>query len=283
MTGLIDTHVHVWDPRLRTYAWLAGTPLDRPMIPPEVDRADGATTGRIFVQADAAAAGAVAEARWVADCAWPELVGIVAGADLTARPDEIETQLSSLIQIPRVVGVRHLLQDLPTEQLPRFAPGLGALASRHLRFDACVRHGQLPALVSLLERVPEVTVVLDHLGTPPVDAGIASPAGLRWAAAITALAERPSTVVKVSGLTAESADREAFDRHADDFIAHAVDAVGADRCVLGRDWPVSARFGVGGRFAIWVDRVRRVVGEGAWPMVAAATARRVYLGEEDAR
>lgn len=228
MTGLIDTHVHVRDPRMRTYAWLAGTPLDRPMLPPEVDRADGATTGRIFVQADAAAAGAVAEARWVADCAWPDLVGI-------------ETQLSSLIQIPRVVGVRHLLQDLLTEQLPRFAPGLGALAARHLRFDACVRQGQRPALVSLLERVPEVTVVLDILGKPSVDAGIASPAGLRWAAAITALAERPSTVVKVSGLTAESAGREAFDRHTDDSIAHAVDAVGADRCVLGRDWPVSAR------------------------------------------
>ena len=199
------------------------------MLSPEVDRADGATTGRIFIQADAAAAEAVAEARWVADCAWPELV-----------------------------GMRHPLQDLPTEQFPRFAPGLGALASRHLRFDAWVRHGQLPALVSLLERVPEVTVVLDHLGKPPVDAGIASPAGRRWAAAITALAERPSTVVKVYGLTAESADREAFDRHADDFIAHAVDAVGADRCVLARDWPVSARFGVGGRFAIWVDRLRRV-------------------------
>lgn len=43
------------------------------------------------------------------------------------------------------------------------------------------------------------------------------------------------------------------------------------------------RFGVGGRFADLVDRVRRVVGEGAWPLVAAATARRVYLGEEDAR
>lgn len=283
MTGLIDTHVHVWDPRVLTYAWLAGTPLDRPMLPPEVDRADGATTGMIAVQADAATAQAVAEARWFAECAWPELVGIVAGADLTAPPDEIETQLSALMQIPRVVGVRHLLQDLPTEQFPRFTTGLGALAARHLRFDACVRHGQLPALAGLLERVPEVTVVLDHLGKPPVDAGIASPAGRRWAAAITALAERPSTVVKVSGLTAESGDREAFDRHADGFIAHAVDAFGADRCVLGSDWPVSARLGVGGRFADWVARVRRVVGEDAWPLVAADTARRVYLGEEDAR
>jgi len=90
-------------------------------------------------------------------------------------------------------------------------------------------------------------------------------------------------VVKLSGLTAESADREAFDRHADDFIAHALDAFGADRCVVGSDWPVSAWFGVGGRFADWVDRVRRLVGEAAWPLVAATTARRVYLGEEDAR
>ncbi|HEY5482186.1 MAG TPA: hypothetical protein VIK31_00020 [Propionibacteriaceae bacterium] len=43
------------------------------------------------------------------------------------------------------------------------------------------------------------------------------------------------------------------------------------------------RFGVGGRFADLVDRVRRVAGEAAWPLVAAATARRVYVREEDVR
>jgi len=43
------------------------------------------------------------------------------------------------------------------------------------------------------------------------------------------------------------------------------------------------RFGVGGRFADLVDRVRRVAGEAAWPLVAAATARLVYVREEDVR
>jgi len=43
------------------------------------------------------------------------------------------------------------------------------------------------------------------------------------------------------------------------------------------------RFGVGGRFADLVDRVRRVAGEAAWPLVAAATARRVYVCGEAAR
>ena len=44
-TGLIDAHVHVWDPSRHAYSWLAGTPLNRGMLPADVDRAGGAVTG----------------------------------------------------------------------------------------------------------------------------------------------------------------------------------------------------------------------------------------------
>ncbi|HZW41358.1 MAG TPA: amidohydrolase family protein, partial [Agromyces sp.] len=156
MTRLIDSHAHIWDPRRFDYPWLAGLePLDRPMLPTDVDRADGRVTGTVFVQADCDTRSALDEARWVDGLDWGELAGIVAGADFHDRAG-LSAHLDALTAIPRVVGVRHLLQDEPAEFFTSRAlhEGLAALAERRLAFDACVRHEQLPLLVSLLATTP---------------------------------------------------------------------------------------------------------------------------------
>ena len=275
--GLIDAHVHVWDPSRLEYPWLVGTGLHRRMLPADVDRAGGSVTGMVFVQAGAARRHALDEARWADGCDWPELIAIVADADLRAAPAAVSSHLDELSALPRVVGVRDLLQDDAVETFDGLLDGLLALRERGLSFDACVRHPQLTALASLLERAPGLVVILDHLGKPPVDAGIDSPEGRRWSSALDRLAERPGTFVKLSGMTAESSDPEAFDRNTDAFLAHALSAFGPERSMIGSDWPVSTTFGIGGAFVDWITRVRRLVGERDWPEVAAGTARRAYL------
>lgn len=276
MTGLIDAHVHVWDPSRHDYPWLEGTHLHRPMLPADVDRAEGSVTGLVFVQAGAARRHALDEARWVDDCDWPELVAIVADADLRATPAALRSHLDALAKLPRVVGVRDLLQDDAVETFDGVLDGLLTLRERGLSFDACVRHPQLTALAALLERAPGLVVVLDHLGKPPIDAGIDSSDGRRWSDALDRLAERPGTFVKLSGMTAESSDPDAFRRNADAFLAYAYSAFGPERTMIGSDWPVSASFGIGGSFADWIARVRHVVGEPDWTEVSAGAARRAY-------
>lgn len=272
---LIDAHVHVWDPRERAYSWLDGSDLSRPMLPDTYAEGSGDVDGVVFVQASDG--DGVGEVRWVDALAWPELVGIVAGADLTARPGEVRETLDELAAIERVVGVRHLLQDLDVADFAALAPGLRVLARAGGTFDACIRAPQLPALIDLLDAEPALTVVLDHLGKPPVDAGIDSPEGRTWATGLSQLAERPRTFVKLSGLTAESRDPVAFDAHAERFLRHAVDAFGADRALLGSDWPVSAFFGVGGSFADWTARVRALLSPAEWTAVSSTSALRAYL------
>ncbi|WP_395243525.1 amidohydrolase family protein [Agromyces sp. MMS24-K17] len=284
---LLDTHVHVWDPTRLDYLWLAGLPaLDHPFLPAEVDRADGATARMVFVQADCRADQSLDEAHWVAGLAadWPELAGIVAAADL--RSASLAEHLDALADIggpdgTRLVrGIRHLLQGEPVEAFadPALRRGLELLAERGIPFDACVVHPQLDALADLLDAVPELDVVLDHVGKPPVDAGLDSDAGRAWADALDRLADRPGTHVKLSGLAAEASDRASLDAHADAFLARALDAFGADRAMLGSDWPVSARLGAGGSFADWAARVRRVAEDGGheWAAIAGGTGARVY-------
>jgi len=273
---LLDAHVHVWDTSVLDYPWLAGVPaLPRRALPADVDRAGGQTTRMIFVEADRAPDQGLAEAEWVDAADWPELAGIVAFADLTASPD-----LDALAAVDRVVGVRYSLQDIPVEHwnVPALADGLRELARRGLTFDACVRHPQLPALVALLEQSPETRVVLDHLGKPPLDAGLDSDDGRAWHDALHRLAALPNAHVKLSGLAAETRDAAAYARHADAFIAAAVEAFGPDRAMIGSDWPVSARMGVGTTMSDWADRVRgaAAVDDEGWAHIAEETAARFY-------
>ncbi|MDQ7876660.1 amidohydrolase family protein [Microbacterium sp. QXD-8] len=272
---LVDSHVHIWDPDLLDYAWLGGTGLDHAMLPPDVDRAATVSTEMIFVQASDG--DPLAEARWVDRLAWPELIAIVAGADLTRKPEEVEAHLAALAEIPRVVGVRHLLQDTAETAFSAVREGLRILADRGGTFDACIRHPQLSALIDLLDAVPDLTVVLDHLGKPPVDEGIDSPAGRRWSEQIGILAARPRTYVKLSGLAPESSDAAAFGANVDAFIDRGLEAFGSQRAMIGSDWPVSSHFGMPTTFTEWAARVERIVGASDWPAVSSTTARSVYL------
>lgn len=263
--GVIDAHVHVWDTQRFDYPWLAAIPaLNAAMLPRDVDRAGGRVTGMVFVQADCTPESSLDEARWVSGAEWPELVGIVAAANLHDEAG-LPRHLDALTEIPGVVGIRHLLQGEPDSAFESAAlrNSLGLLSSRGLSFDACVRHDQLPRLVSLLNGLPELRVVLDHLGKPPIDAGIDSDAGRAWAEAIDRLAALDSVTVKVSGLTGETQDATALDRNAGAFIRHAVESFGADRAMIGSDWPVSAMLGTGGTLETWIARVHDATGASA--------------------
>ncbi|MEU1297056.1 amidohydrolase family protein [Streptomyces sp. NPDC005840] len=273
---LIDAHVHVWDPRRLRYDWLAGTALDRPRLPGDIDDAGGAVRRWVFVEADVTPDQSLDEARWVAGLDWPGLAAAVVAVDLEA-PDAAG-RIARAAGLPLVRGVRHLLQDLPPERLaaPRLRTALAEVARAGLVFDACVRHPQLDALDRLLTDSDGGVTVLDHLGKPPVDQGLASDAGRDWLTALRRLARHERLFVKLSGLPAETADAQTLRRNAPDLLRAAVDLFGPDRCLLGGDWPVST--GTDGLTSTraWFALVRDTVGEHAWPKVAAATARRVY-------
>lgn len=305
--ALVDAHVHVWDPARLTYPWLEGV-LGRAFLPADIDRAAGSVTRHVFVQAGCLPAQALDEVRWVLGMAdaWPELAAIVADADLRGGR-ALESHLDELLTLDtggitgprpgaggsaagrriRVAGIRHLLQGEPDDLLADPAArsallgGLRALAARGLTFDVCVRHRQLNTVIELLEQVPELPTVLDHLGKPPVDEGIESEAGRAWAEAITRLARLPLAHMKLSGLAAESSGTAALDAHAEAILVHALRAFGPDRTMIGSDWPVSALTGAGGTFESWRERVRRAaiaagVGPGGVASIEHGTAAGFY-------
>lgn len=277
---VIDGHLHLWDPSVLTYEWLSG-PLLRPFGPDELDEALGdapaADYGFVFVQADPVTADTVAEVDWVASLA-PRVAlgGIVAGAPLE-DPRATEDHLAAYAERPLVVGVRRLLQSEPLgfSQAPAFRDSARAVASAGLTFDACVLSPQLPDVIALADALPELTIVLDHLGKPSVGTMDApAPAdGTPWAAAFRDLSRRDNVVCKLSGLPAESPHGWTA-AQLRPFLDVALDAFGPDRLLFGGDWPVSQPFGR------WIDTVASWladrVGEPERDAVLAGNAERVY-------
>lgn len=271
---MIDSHLHLWDPAVHEYPWLAAEPeLDRAFLPSDLDLGGHEING--FVVVEAGCRRGLAELDWLEQVAsaWPDLRGIVAQVPLeqglAAAPLLAEAATRRL-----TAGVRRNVQDEPPGFMlaePMVA-GVRLLRAYDLPFDACVREHQIEELAELADRCPEVTFVLDHLGKPAIARRRRQP----WFDDLAALARRPNVVAKLSGLTTE-ADHDHW-RPADiaPYLSHALEQFGPHRCMFGSDWPVAT---LATTYARWIDLVLAVIAGLAGDeraSILAGTAGRIY-------
>lgn len=240
---VLDSHLHLWDPEVLTYTWLEGPMAYRfADLELEYARLGLAEPERsVFVQAETIEDDFLTEVDWVAALA-PALgiVGIVAGVRLDRGTDTV-AHLEGLLAEPLVVGVRHNLQGEPDGLAvsAAFVTGAREVAARDLSFDVCVRENQLPDIARLAGAIPELRLVLDHLGKPAVGTA-ASPLApsAEWARDLTELARHANAFCKLSGLPGEAGGDWSAEQ-LEPFLDVAADAFGVERLMWGSDWPVS--------------------------------------------
>ncbi len=234
----IDAHQHFWRLDRRDYGWL--TPA-KGSIYRDFSPADLAPTllrhgiGRTIV---VQAAPTVAETRFLLDLArgTETIAGVVGWVDFAA-PDGPET-ITRLARDSALVGLRPMVQDLADDDWllrPDLRPSFDALIAHGLVFDALVHPRHLPRLARLVERYPQMTVVVDHGAKPPIREGDA--ALDPWRADIAALAASPRVHCKLSGLVTEAAPgwrTEDLRPYTD----HLLSEFGSERLLWGSDWPV---------------------------------------------
>ncbi|MEO4001514.1 amidohydrolase family protein [Mesorhizobium sp. CAU 1732] len=239
-TAIIDTHVHLWDPARPHYPWLAGNEiLDRSYLPGDYHEAAGGNEvdGFVFVECNAVPSASLLEAEWVSGLASsePRIKAIVAAAQLE-KGGTVEADLAALAKLPLVRGVRRILQaEEPDFCLrPDFIDGVRRLADFGFSFDICVNYRQMASVLKLVEAVPDVPMILDHIGKPAIADGMMEP----WASQMRALAAFPNVSCKISGVANEAGP----DWKPDDLIPYldvAFDAFGFGRTMFGGDWPVA--------------------------------------------
>ncbi|OLZ74216.1 amidohydrolase [Streptomyces sp. IMTB 2501] len=235
----VDAHHHVWDLSVRDQDWIPEhSPLRRDFtladLEPEARAAE--VTRTVLVQTVT-----VPEEtpEFLALAAAHDLVaGVVGWTDLT-RPD-IADELARLRALPggaHLKGIRHQVQGEPDPEWllrPDVLRGLTALADAGLVYDLVVLPHQLPACAKAAETLPQLTFVLDHLGKPPIASGAREP----WASALRALAARPNTAAKLSGLLTEADPASWTTADLRPYTDIAMEAFGPDRLMSGSDWPV---------------------------------------------
>lgn len=254
-SGIVDAHVHFWDPALLEYPWLRELPmLDRAFRPPDYDAvvADTGVDGLVVVEANAAIADTRGEARWFDRLAQldPRIRGIVAYVALDST--DRDRALDELANVARVKGIRHNIQGEPAGFCLRFTfiDGARAVGRRCLSFDLCATHDQLGEVVELVAQCPDTHFVLDHCGKPAIRAAAVEP----WKTHIRALAERENVCCKLSGLLTEAAPG-CSDDDLMPYAEHVVECFGADRVMYGSDWPVLT---LAGDYSRWLAFTRNL-------------------------
>jgi L-fuconolactonase len=231
----IDSHQHFWKYDPAEYAWIDDSmpSLRRDFLPVDLKREMDATgfDGCIAVQARQT----VDETRWLLGLAdaHPFILGVVGWVDL--QSPAVEQQLRQLAH-SKLVGVRHIVQSEPDDFLsrPAFRHGLGKLEQFGLAYDILVYPRQLPEAVRLVADFPAQRFVLDHLAKPAIGKGAID----QWALDLKNLATYSNVCCKLSGLVTE-ADWQSWT--ADDLrpcLEIAFECFGADRLMIGSDWPV---------------------------------------------
>ena len=212
-----------------------------------------------FVAGVARAAAARGEATQV--CA-----GIVGYADMELG-DAVEPVLQAHVEAGegRFRGIRHITANDPgfnasllgrppadLLQRPGFRRGLARLQAMGLSYDAWLYHPQIPQLVELARAMPQLPIVLNHVGGP-LDVGPyrgqRDAVFAQWQASMRELAKCPNVSLKLGGLAMGICG---FDFHKlpappsseqlaaawKPLLHGAIEIFGAQRCMFESNFPV---------------------------------------------
>ncbi|OMF32202.1 amidohydrolase [Paenibacillus sp. FSL H8-0548] len=234
----LDSHQHYWSIERGDYGWI--TPdipvLYRDFLPQHLEPLlnKHKLDGSIVVQA----AATLAETDYLLRLSEGEdsILGVVAWLDL-ADPD-YRSHYERFAQHPKFVGFRIMIQDMPDANAIlelSFVEALTFFAEKGVPVDFLVVSHQLEPLVKLLDQVPTLRAVIDHIAKPLIKDGVLEP----WKSQMSQIATYPNLYCKLSGMVTEADHSSWKPSDFQPYIEHVLDVFGTDRVMFGSDWPVS--------------------------------------------
>ena len=232
----IDSHQHFWMLSRGNYDWLTEElePLYKDFLPdnlrPHLVRAGIGQT--VLVQAEPA----MEETHYLLLLAdQTDFIGGVVGWVDMENPLAL-TDLQLLARRSFFLGIRPMIQDIPDPAWmlqSQLQAVYDKLIELDLTFDALVKPQHLQYLYDLLQRYPDLAVVIDHGAKPDIANGLFQP----WADDIETIAANTGAYCKLSGLLTEAGDEPVYEK-VHPYMQHLLDCFGAERLMWGSDWPV---------------------------------------------
>jgi len=232
----IDAHQHFWDLKRGDYGWLTPDlkPLYKNFAPADLKPLLDATgiDGTILVQA----APTLAETKYMLSLADEQsyIKGVVGWVDFEAA-DAVDI-IAELAALPKLAGIRPMIHDIEdTDWMlkKQFTPIYAQLIKQNMVFDALTRPAHLTNLKQLIDRHPELNVVIDHGSKPAIESGAFEP----WATQMAEIATTSNVNVKLSGLVTEAGSDWTVEQ-LKPYVEHLLEHFGPKRIIWGSDWPV---------------------------------------------
>ncbi len=255
---MIDSHHHLWNYSPEEYDWIPpGTPLAKDQLVAELEKAT--TAAKVDATVVVQARQVLAESDWLLSLAdaTDRIQGVIGWVPLIDR--NVGEPLGRLAAHPKFKAVRHVLQGEPDSYFLRddFHRGLGLLPDIDLRYDLLVFQRQLPVAIQLVDRQPELGIIIDHIAKPEIRKGQIDPA---WRSGMAELAKRENILgVKISGMVTEVLDAEIDEPTLRAYFDEALALFGPDRLLFGTDWPVCLLRVES--YQTWAKMVRRFVAD----------------------
>lgn len=247
---LIDTHQHLWVLSERDYSWILSKndPLydDFTMerLAPEIISAG--VTGTILVQA----ADTYEDTFYMLHIAshYPIVRGIVGWVPFD-RPNEASAALESFASSKYFKGVRNLTHDYSNPKYesdpnwilrPKVLETLAIVEKYKLTFDyVAVNSDHIRTMPLLAAKFPDLKIVIDHFAKPDIKNKVQEP----WATLMVECAQYPNIYTKLSGLNTVSDFKRWTETDWQPYVDFIVGNFGAERVMMGGDWPVSTLAG----------------------------------------
>ncbi|QDU04717.1 Amidohydrolase [Gimesia chilikensis] len=241
---VVDTHTHFYDPsRPEGVPWppkkssLYRTVLPKDFVALKKYQPVNAT---VVVEASKL----VEDNQWILDVAKdnPVIIGFV--GRLTPGDPQFRQQLKRFAKNPIYKGIRvnHNLVE-PGLSQPRFIDDLKFMADKGLQVDLNGGPVTLDAARKVAQRVPDLRIVVDHIGNIVIKGDEIDP---EWRRYMEALADQKQVFIKVSALVEGASRHRPNDVPSNvDYYRPTVDVIwnqiGVDRMIFGSNWPVSER------------------------------------------
>jgi len=253
---IVDAHHHLWDLDRNYYPWLSDHPepgfflgdysaLKRRYMPQDYRRdADGfPIVATVHVEAEWDRADQIGETRWLHEVAGAEGMPNAVVGHVWLDDPAVEEKLAAHAAFPLTRGIRSKPVTAPRPDGPRpdgprsladpaWRRGYAALGQYGLRYDLRVPFWHLAEAAELIERHPEIPVVLNHTGFP----WDRSEAGLEaWRTEMSAIARIPWVHVKLSELGLKHAPWTVEGNRR--VVREALDIFGVERCMWASNFP----------------------------------------------
>jgi predicted TIM-barrel fold metal-dependent hydrolase len=262
MIPIVDCHQHLWDLSKFKLAWVKeGDPLAVSHTPKEYAEA---TKGLNFVKAVYMEVDVVEEQQQKEADYLVELIkskeSITVAAVVSGRPnrgDAFKKYVDQFKDSKYIKGLRQVVHVPGTPSgystTKEFIAGIRYLGELGLRWDICIRPGDLSDAVKLVDACPDQWFVLDHCGNAPI---LDAKKMEQWKKDIAQVAKHANVVCKVSGIIASVKKNDWSVDQLAPAVKHTIEVFGWDRVMFASDWPVCT---LGAPLKDWVAAAKEIV------------------------